>query len=175
MAWAYPESGRLLLAMLLSATPAAAQTIQDGTIAGAVRDSTGAVLVNADVTVASDALVGGPQSTQTDNRGGYRVPGLPPGTYVVTAAASGFTRQSRSGLVLAPGRSLTVDLVLSIGGFVQHADATAETVAADTRSTSTSIVIGRTMLENLPLQRDVANLINLAPGVKNSAAPCLAI
>ena len=162
-------SGCQLLVLVL-AIPAAAQTIQDGTIEGAVRDATGAALVHASVTVESASLVGGPQATHTDEDGEYRAVGLPSGAYVVTASAPGFASQSRGGIALAPGRSVTVDMVLSLGRVEQHTDVAAAPVAADTRSTSTSIVIGRTMLENLPLQRDVTNLINLAPGVKNFSA-----
>lgn len=164
------DAAWVFVAVLMAAPGATAQTTQDGTIAGAVRDATGAALVKADVTVEGAALIGGAQSTQTDSRGEYRVPGLPPGPYVVTATSQGFAPQTRAGLVLAPGRSLTVDVVLTVGPISQRTDVAATSVAADTRSTSTSIVIGQRMLENLPLQRDVRSLINLAPGVKNSAA-----
>ncbi|HWT46148.1 MAG TPA: carboxypeptidase-like regulatory domain-containing protein, partial [Vicinamibacterales bacterium] len=157
-------------ALLLFACAAVAQTIQDGTIEGTVRDTTGAAIGNASVNVESASLVGGPQAAHTDAGGGYRVVGLPSGTYLVIADARGFGNVRRADINLAPGRSVTVDIVLPVAGFEQRTTVSAEPVAADTRSTSTSIVIGKTMLENLPLQRDVTALINLAPGVKNFAA-----
>jgi hypothetical protein len=160
----------LCAAVLLVGCPIAAQTIQDGTIEGMVRDTTGAALPNSDVIVESTALVGGPKTAHTDERGVYRALALPPGTYVVTAKAAGFAPQTRSGLALAPGRSLTVDLTLAVGSVEQQIQVDAEPVAADTRSTSASIVLGRTLLENLPLDRDVTNLVNLAPGVKSLVA-----
>ena len=159
-----------LMVLLLITTPGHAQTIQDGSIAGVVRDQTGAVVADASIAVASPSLVGGPQSTRTDALGQYRALALPPGTYSVTATANGFAPQTRSDIVLAPGRSITADVVLPLARLEQRTTVAAEPVAADTRSTSTSIVIGRTMLDNLPLQRDVSNLINLAPGVKNFSA-----
>ena len=158
------------IAVLLLSLPAAAQTISDGSIEGTIRDATGSAIVGATVTVESPALVGGPQKTSSQARGAYRVVALPPGTYTVTAVAAGFASATRRDAVLAPGRSLTVDVVLPIAAFEQHTTVAAAPVVADTRSTSTSLVIGRAMLDNLPLDRDVTNLINLAPGVKTFAA-----
>lgn len=157
-------------ALFLVTSQAVAQTIQDGIIEGVVRDQTGAAVADASVSVGSASLVGGPRTAQTDKVGQYRVLGLPPGTYAVSAAGTGFARQTRTDLPLPPGRSITVDLVLPIAPVEQRTIVTAEPVAADTRSTSTSIVIDKTMLENLPLDRDVAQLVNLAPGVRNSSA-----
>jgi hypothetical protein len=70
-----------LLTSLAAAPVATAQTT--GNIRGVVADDTGAVLPGASVTIASDALIGGRQSTVTNNLGVYRFPSVPVGTYAV--------------------------------------------------------------------------------------------
>src|SRR5690348_12299559 len=89
--------------LLLFACGAIAQTIQDGTIEGTVRDTTGAAIGNASVSVESASLVGGPQAAHTDAAGSYRVVGLPSGTYLVIAGARGFGNVRRANINLAPG------------------------------------------------------------------------
>lgn len=161
---------RVVPLILLCAAAAEAQTLGDGLIEGTVRDATGSVVSNANVSVSSGSLIGGPQLTRTNTSGVYRVLALPPATYEVAVQADGFSPQRRTGLVLAPGRALTADVVLIVAPLQQQTEVVAEPVAADIRSTSISLVLGQTMLENLPLTRDASSLINLAPGVKDFAA-----
>ena len=78
--------GRLLRSVLAIATAvawlpaaAAAQGTSTATIAGVVRDSSGAVLPGVTVEAASPALIEKVRSTVTDERGEYRLPELRPG------------------------------------------------------------------------------------------------
>src|SRR6202008_5129366 len=61
-----------------------------GGLQGTVKDPSGAVVQNAQVTVTTSTLVGKEKSISTDANGYYRFANLPPGTYTVTATASGF-------------------------------------------------------------------------------------
>src|SRR5580704_13215137 len=85
-----------------------------GGMQGAVKDATGAVIPGAEVRVASPSLVGG-KLTQTDSKGNYRFTNLPPGPYVLTVKAQGFTALRREGLVIEVGHLPTVDLILTVG------------------------------------------------------------
>ena len=72
----------LLIASLLVLMPAA--TYAQASIAGIVRDSSGAVLPGVTVEAASDVLIEKVRVGTTDGTGRYRIVSLPPGTYVVT-------------------------------------------------------------------------------------------
>ena len=73
--------GVLVLAIL--SVPSMGFAQQTGTLAGIVRDSQGAVLPGATVTVSSDALIGGARTVITGESGAYQLAGLPPGSYIV--------------------------------------------------------------------------------------------
>src|SRR5205809_8096698 len=74
----------VFLAEMLAAgaLPAAAQTL--GTIAGAVKDASGAVLPGVTVEAASPALIERVRTATTGGTGLYRIVNLPPGLYTVT-------------------------------------------------------------------------------------------
>ena len=63
----------LLIASLFAATAASAQSASSGAIAGAVRDTTGAVLPGVTVEAASPALIEKVRSAITDSNGEYKI------------------------------------------------------------------------------------------------------
>jgi hypothetical protein len=69
----------VLAAVLILPRAAFAQA----TIAGVVRDSSGAILPGVTVEASSPALTEKTRSVVTDGTGQYRIVTLPPGTYVV--------------------------------------------------------------------------------------------
>src|SRR5215203_2193975 len=79
----------LLMAVLLPAAGFAQMT--RGSIAGVVRDSSGAVVPGATVTV-TNVATNAAQTTTTDGDGFYRVPALDAGRYTVVAELSGFKK-----------------------------------------------------------------------------------
>jgi hypothetical protein len=79
----------LVCATLGSATPLLAQAVQTSALSGIVRDTTGAVLPGATVTVSSPQQVGGVQTSVSDSQGVYRFPALRPGTYEMEAVLPG--------------------------------------------------------------------------------------
>ena len=77
---------RLLVVMaLLGAGPSLA-TAQS--LAGTVRDTSGAVLPGVTIEASSPALITKVRTGVTDETGQYRIPDLPPGTYKVTLHAA---------------------------------------------------------------------------------------
>ena len=69
-----------LLCIVMAARPARAQS----TIAGIVKDATGAVLPGVTVEVGSDVLIERTRTAVTDGQGQYRIIDLRPGMYFVT-------------------------------------------------------------------------------------------
>src|SRR5258705_2715672 len=70
------------LACVLLPWIAAAQALT-GALVGTVKDEQGAVLPGALVRVTSPALIGGPTTTTTNEKGQLRFPVLPPGPYLL--------------------------------------------------------------------------------------------
>src|ERR1700737_4555062 len=67
-------------------------------IAGVVKDASGAVLPGVTVEAASPALIEKVRSAITDGTGQYRTENLRPGTYTVTFTLAGFSTVKREGV-----------------------------------------------------------------------------
>ena len=81
----------VVLLALLVAVPSAARAQALGTIAGSVKDPSGAVLPGVTVEATSPALIEKVRSAATDGSGLYRLVNLPPGQYTVTVNCGGST------------------------------------------------------------------------------------
>src|SRR6267142_2488873 len=77
-----------------------ASAYAQASIAGVVKDPSGAVLPGATVEAASPALIEKVRSVTTDGSGQYRVVDLRPGVYTVTFTLSGFSTVKREGIDL---------------------------------------------------------------------------
>jgi hypothetical protein len=165
------RSIEIAVSFVLAAAPVSAQQGQDAMIVGTVRDASRSVIVGANVTVSSGALVGGPRSVTTDRAGGYRVPALAPGDYDVIATAPGFRLWNRAGISLRPGATATIDATLALEGVVETMSVTPNLPSGlDVHTSAASTVIPRAILDNLPLSRNASSLVNLVPGVINDVA-----
>lgn len=89
---------------LRSSTPAIA-TATNGTLSGTVTDASGAPIAGATVVIVELGI-----STTTDAGGRYRIPGVPFGTYNVTASGAGY--RSTTQTVRVSGPSATADFAL---------------------------------------------------------------
>jgi len=87
--------GALICVLLLPTTVPAQQA---ASIAGVVRDTTGAVLPGVTVEAASPALIEKVRSGVTDGQGQYRIVDLRPGTYTVTFILGASTQVAEKAL-----------------------------------------------------------------------------
>src|SRR5256886_16331397 len=94
-------------------SPAAGQAL--GTIAGVVKDSSGAVLPGVTVEAASPALIEKVRSVVTDGTGQYQIVNLVPGTYTVSFTLPGFNTVKREGIVLSGSFTAKIDADLRVG------------------------------------------------------------
>ena len=115
----------ILPALLLFVPPIA--EAQQATITGVVKDVSGAVLPGVTVDVSSPVLIEKARSAVTDGTGQYRIVSLPPGTYTITFALTGFNTVKREGIELAGTLTATVDIELRVG-------ALEETITVDRKS-----------------------------------------
>ncbi|MCC7346631.1 MAG: carboxypeptidase regulatory-like domain-containing protein, partial [Variibacter sp.] len=89
--------------------PLQAQTF--GEIAGAVTDSSGAVVVGASVTV-TNAGTNQVRKVESNQSGNFTIPFLVPGLYNVDVAAAGFKTAQRKGVDLQVGAVARLDFSL---------------------------------------------------------------
>src|SRR5216684_257880 len=103
----------LLLLMVCGSLTIQGQT-NFGRISGTVKDSNGAAIPNATVTITNLAtnLV---RTAATDGDGFYTATNLPAGTYSVAAVGAGFKKAEQAGISLVADAHLTVDLALEPG------------------------------------------------------------
>ncbi len=83
-----------------------------GTIIGTVRDSQGKPLKGVSISLVSPPRGLRHTRARTDEKGGYRIPYLPPGKYVVRASLAGYEQAEREGVQVSAGRSRRVDFRL---------------------------------------------------------------
>ena len=160
---------RLLVALVLSLAATSlgfAQSSTDGTLRGQIKDEQGGVLPGATVTVRSPT-VAGIFTGVTDTEGLYRIINLPPGDYVLTAELPGFSRFSRSNIVMRAGLNLTIDLTLRVGSIAQTVEVSGETPMLETAKTTQAVNISGEFQRQLPLgsRRDYSEFLELTPGV----------
>src|SRR5215469_13096161 len=99
-----------LIALLASV--AAAQDVSKGSIAGVVRDATGAVVADANVTLSSPF---GEKRTKTNGVGEYVFSNLQVGPdYAVTVEKQGFAAAKLGGLVVSLNQRTTADVSLQV-------------------------------------------------------------
>src|SRR5262245_53635965 len=97
----------IVVACLALPARSAAQAL--GTVAGVVKDTSGAVLPGVTVEVASPALIEKVRNVATDGVGQYRVVNLPPGTYSVTFTLTGFSTVKRDGIEVTANFTASVN------------------------------------------------------------------
>ena len=138
-------------------------------LTGTVTDPTGAVVPDATVSVVSTET-GVTRTATTSSTGNYRVDTLPPGTYNVRVAKTGFAASSASSVVLAVSATTTQNFSLKPGATSETVEVTSEAPVVDTTKTSIGLQVTPRQIEDLPLNgRNFESLAYLAPGAKASA------
>src|SRR5947199_35685 len=102
--------------MLAMSTSALAQVSAD--LSGTTKDSTGAVIPNAQVAVRNTAT-NLTRNTQSDEEGRYAFPNLPIGSYEITASYKGF-QTTKLATELTVGQKAELDITLSPSGVSAH-------------------------------------------------------
>lgn len=141
---------------------------ETATVLGTIKDSNGAVIAGAAVTLTNRGTSIA-STTTTDGNGDYQFSGVRIGDYSIAVVAEGFSRTIAESINLTINARQRVDLSLQVA-------TTSETVvitgAADLLEKDTSDigqVVQRQQIVALPLNgRSYANLALLAPGVRES-------
>ena len=157
----------LLRVFLLAVCCALAVLSQDvtGTIAGVVKDASGAVIPNVTVTVTNTGT-NATYSATSDGQGAFAIRLLPVGTYNLSTSVEGFKKYDASGVRVQVNETSRVDLTLQVGSTSESVDVQASATYVDTESPVLKSVIDQKRVEDLPLNgRDPAQLMRLVAGV----------
>ena len=161
---------RFLLVSLVAACVASSLAAQatTATLQGTVTTSDGTVVPGAEV-VAWSREIGAGRTALADSRGIYRLLGLDPGLYDVTARAVGFRALRQTGVELILGDDATLDFVLEPGA-VELDPVVVQAAALRTERLDVSTPVLEREIERLPLNtRDVLAVASIAPGVRTYA------
>ncbi len=151
------------LALMVAAL---AQDITKGTIAGVVRDASGAVMPSVTVRLTSPF---GERSTKTNSLGEYSFPNLVVGSgYQLIIEQPGFATAKIANLSVGVNRQTTQDVNLQVGQTTQTIEVSEASVTIDTSSTTIGADLGENLYKNVPVGRNISAVISLAPGVADS-------
>ena len=155
----------LLLALLLAAAIRLDAQVTTATFFGLVHDSSGAIVPGASV-VATHQGTGVPREAVTDERGEFVLSALPNGTYSIRIELTGFKSYTNQGIALGSGQTVRQTFVLEVGTVEESVTVAGEAPLIETATSSASETFGSQEVRELPVnKRNVANLLNLAPGV----------
>jgi hypothetical protein len=138
---------------------------QDAAITGTITDATGGVLPGVTVTAVNEA-VGNTYEAVTDTRGVFRMPARI-GTYRLTASLAGFAEATRTGLPVAVGQTVTINLQMAPSGVQENVTVTGEAPLIETTTSALGTNITQAQMEELPINgRNWQDLAMLAVGNK---------
>ena len=143
-----------------------------GSIVGTVRDSNGAAVAGATVTI-TDPSKGNltVRTVTTNDEGNFSVPTVAISTYNVTVEAPNFKKAVNTGVKVDVGQRRSVDVILQAGKIDETVTVTADPVAVDLASPTSGTIINGDQLREIPINnRNFVQLMTLAPGVSNDLA-----
>ena len=150
----------LLFAVLV---PAFGQTFGD--ISGEVRDSSGATIAGAQVTV-TNVDTNATRTAVSNEAGVYSFPALTPGTYNLKVEKAGFKTVTRPQILLQVQQSARLDFDLSVGQVSESVEVIRGRNALSTENATVGTVIENKRIVELPLNgRNYLQLVSLSPNV----------
>src|SRR6266566_3264148 len=159
--------GALLLLLAALAIPAFAQS-NKGEVKGTIKDQSGALVQNAQVTI-TNAGTGSARTVTTGDDGTYDVPLLEPGVYrveVVPPAALNLQKAVQENVTVQTAQTLPLDITLQTGGVGAEVTVTTGPTLVETETSDRGNVISGREVTELPLSgRNFTELATLTPGV----------
>jgi hypothetical protein len=159
----------IFLVVLLMPCLAHAQGVgSSGDITGTVTDPTGAVVPKANIT-AVETDRGTRHLGISDDRGQYRITGLLPHTYDVTAQIQGFGVEIVKGVVVTVGAATIIDFQLKVSTSKATVEVSAQPPVVEVERGSQANTVVQQYIQDLPInRRDYLTFTLLMPGVADS-------
>jgi hypothetical protein len=137
-----------------------------GTLSGTTKDSTGAVVANAKITM-KNQLNGDTRTSVSNSSGYFSITAVQPGTYTVSITAPGFKEWKQAGVAFAQGddRSLP-QIALQVGAVTETVEISAGSLSVPTANAEISSTIPEHMVDSFPMgNRDAGELLKIMPGM----------
>ena len=162
MAW-------MLAVFICTTTLAFSQASYTAQIRGVVKDQSGAMVQQANITITNDAT-GISSTAHTDDHGLYILTGLRPAVYTIKAEAPGFRATEQKNVVLQVDQQTTIDFELHPSGAVTTVEVTTAAPLLDTESASIGTDVTNEYVRDIPLySRSTFGLVFLAGGVTETS------
>lgn len=153
-----------LLCVVLVAAECALAQLFPGRITGTVRDSQGAVIVGAAVTLTGPEI-GLQRSTVSDAAGYFNFSELPLSTFELKVEKEGFQTSVRKGMVTATGQVNDAEVVLSVGSAVAEVKVTEDVPLLQTETNTVGGLLTSDQVSQLPISNeDFTRLALVMPG-----------
>src|SRR6185295_2803023 len=150
--------GRFIGCLLLALAGVYGQTL--GSIAGEVRDASGASIADATVTATNNGT-NAIRSARTNQTGSYAFPSLPPGVYTVKAEKQGFKTLLQNQVELQVQQNARIDFDLQVGQVSDSVEVTATSLVVTENATVGTVIENKRIVE-LPLNgRNYLQLVSL--------------
>jgi hypothetical protein len=150
--------------ILLLPAPAAPQSSVSGSIAGVVRDTTGAILPGVNVEASSPVLIEKLRSVTSDEQGNYKIVDLRPGAYTVVFTLPGFSTVRREGIELTTGFTATINAELRVGSLEETVTVTGASPVVDLQNVRTQSVFSDKVLDAIPNAKTMQSFATLTLG-----------
>ena len=136
------------------------------TIVGTVRDSSGAVVVGAEVR-ATETNTNITRSVRSNESGYYVFAVIDPGVYRIDVESAGFRKASEPGVRVFSNSTARADFTLELGALSETMEVKAATPLLQADRVDTGRTIEATVVQDMPLgyNRNYQGLLVLAPGV----------
>jgi hypothetical protein len=143
-----------------------------GSINGTVRDTSGAVIAGATITITDSQKDNTVVRTLTSNEDGeFSAPNLQVSVYDVTVEAAGFKKSVNTGLKLDVGQRRSIDISLEAGNVSEVVTVEAAPLSVELTTPTASTLINGDQVRELSINnRNFVQLVTLAPGVSSNLA-----
>jgi carboxypeptidase family protein/TonB-dependent receptor-like protein len=149
--------------LLANASRLPAQTTS--IVEGIVTDQQALVVAGAAVQISNPTL-GIDRVALSGTDGAFRIPGLPPGIYVVTTSRNGFSTETVRDFELSVNRTLILNIVLNVAGQTDKVEVSGAVPLLESVTSSTGATIVPAQIEQMPINgRNYLDLLQLVPGV----------
>jgi len=161
----------IALTLFLLSPSLISQSKENGAFEGKITIENDQPLPGVTVTALNTSGAGAKRVAVTDENGRFRFPALMPGVYDLEAQLEGFQSARREGIRLLVGSTLTVDFRMMLGKIEEKVTVAGVLPMVDVKDSQTAVAsLSNEILQNIPNSQFVSNVVNLAPGVNQSAA-----
>jgi Carboxypeptidase regulatory-like domain len=136
------------------------------TIAGVVKDASGAVLPGVTVEAASPVLIEKTRSVITNGEGRYAIVDIRPGTYTVTFSLTGFNTFKREGVDVPTNVSVPINAEMKVGALEETVTVSGASPVVDVQNTAKVNVMSRDLIDTIPSARNLQSVGALVPGIR---------